>query len=169
MSCRVCIVWYSHIFVALLRSHSVWETIGRCERELFLISIMLCCATKAFSDNSRWCRCHENDSNQVPCSIPLPNECFEIMERERTNRCRINGWNPRKYDRNDYLFKLNRSTKSSSVLVNCLHNLRYFISLMAIECARTSCNVSYRICVRARARAWTGIFVFLIWSIVHNL
>lgn len=89
--------------------------------------------------------------------------------RERTNRCRINGWNPRKYDRNDYLFKLNRSTKSSSVLVNCLHNLRYFISLMAIECARTSCNVSYRICVRARARAWTGIFVFLIWSIVHNL
>lgn len=36
----------------------------------------------------------------------------------------LNGWKGKKknYEHNDHLFKLNRSTKSSSVLVNCLQS-----------------------------------------------
>lgn len=78
------------------------------------------------------CRCHwQNNSNLIPF---VPKHIFDwgkcylricIKTAKRHCLATVNGWKRRKkqnYEHNDHLFKLNRSTKSSSVLVNCLQS-----------------------------------------------
>lgn len=50
---------------------------------------------------------------------------FPSNAKQQEKTMPINGWKVENNDRNDYLFKLNRSTKSSSVLVNCLQSMLF--------------------------------------------
>lgn len=65
-----------------------------------------------------------------------------------------------KYNHNDHLFKLNRSAKSSSVLVNCFYNLHYFI-LFCFLFLRWPIAITSTLSPSIRSFALqTGIFIF---------